>query len=322
MVRNEADIWSGFLSYHKRLFDKLVVVDHQSTDGTLEITQDLISRGEPIELLAYRHRAFCQSEISNALVRRSFRHGADWTFLLDADEFLAVPDRALLETLLRDSTADVATFYWRNLVPTVMGSWEAFDLAQRFCWNGEISRYGKLAIAAAYATREPEFHVRAGNHVVAPSHGAAPEPTGNLGAILHIPIRSMERLRQKLAWGIAAHLARPSRNATDSFHRFELSDRLAQGPLPLELLNGIITRYGEHLDEIRPVTTTGPGWQDVFLTGLESAGSPPVARASEFARREALVRWHPDRFSPGTIVSVREQDGELRLQPRPIKGDG
>jgi hypothetical protein len=324
LVRNEADIWAGFLDYHKRFFDKIIVVDHQSTDGTLEITNDLISRGEPIELLRYRYRGYFQSEISNAVARKSFDAGADWIFFLDADEFLAVPDRASLEMLLHNSYSDVAAFFWRNLVPTAFGSFDAFDLMQRFRWNGETSRYGKITIAATYAAQNPGFHVHMGNHAVSPSYEAPPAPTSNLGAILHIPIRSIERLRHKLALGVAAYRAKASRNSSEGFHWFELNKRLEDGNIDRKFLQGVIAQYGEPLDQIRPVTVDESGWQDAFLTTavqLQESIPLPIS-LHDSARGEAILAWHTSRLSAGVAVSVREQDGELRLQPRPVKGTG
>ena len=52
VVRNEADIWPEFLSQACSLFDRIAVIDHQSTDGTSEISQEFIGRGNSIKSTA------------------------------------------------------------------------------------------------------------------------------------------------------------------------------------------------------------------------------------------------------------------------------
>src|SRR3954452_21358048 len=90
MIRNEADICSLFLNRAVALFDKILIVDHQSTDGTREVLEKFASRTGKLELFELRYKGYFQSEISTCLARHAFQSGADWVFFLDADEVLDV----------------------------------------------------------------------------------------------------------------------------------------------------------------------------------------------------------------------------------------
>ncbi len=325
LVRNEADIWPSFIRYHADLFDNILVVDHQSTDGTLEITQSAIAHGVPIELLRYCYRGYFQSEISVAMARRCFEADADWVFFLDADEFLSVPDRAALEGLLRNSASDVVTFSWQNLIPTHFGTFDSFDLAQTFRFNGQTSRYGKVAIGASYAAQNPKFCVQTGNHTVRAERAVTEfAPAPSIGTIFHIPIRSMDRLRHKLSSGTAAYRAMPKSDAATGFHWFQLSEQIARGALTPELLNGIIANYGEPFEQLHPTTTDKPGWGDVIIASGDQFKKPdyPPASQNDFAQREADLCWRTFHFLPNAPITVRARDNELHPQPLPLRPDG
>ena len=99
MIRNEADILPGFITRSAALFDMIHVAEHQSTDGSRQILEHLRADFPSLHLYDYRFRAFYQDEVSNCMARQALECGADWVFLLDADEFLDVEDRAGLEAL-------------------------------------------------------------------------------------------------------------------------------------------------------------------------------------------------------------------------------
>jgi hypothetical protein len=50
VVRNEADIIEVFVRHHAKLFDKLFIIDHRSTDGTSDILRALAKEGLPVEV--------------------------------------------------------------------------------------------------------------------------------------------------------------------------------------------------------------------------------------------------------------------------------
>ena len=121
MIRNEADLLSTFLARATALFDKIFIVDHQSTDGTRTMLEQRATDCQRIEIFDFRYQAYYQSEISNCLTRHAIAKGADWVFFLDADEFIDVDDRESLERLVKNFSHEVMHLPWANLIPTEFG---------------------------------------------------------------------------------------------------------------------------------------------------------------------------------------------------------
>jgi Glycosyl transferase family 2 len=119
MVRNEADIVETFVRHNLAVLDGLIVVDHASADGTLDILKSLALEGLPLAVKRVDVPGYLQAEITTSAAREAFgRRGADAVIALDADEFLKVPSRAALERAIaaipRRHCARIA---WPTYVP-------------------------------------------------------------------------------------------------------------------------------------------------------------------------------------------------------------
>lgn len=322
MVRNEADIWADFISYNCEIFDNLIVIDHRSTDGTAEITEEFKKKGFAIEAFKYEDKGYYQAHLSNTLARRSFQAGADWVFFIDADEFIDVPDRDRLLGLLSESRDEVIRFDWINLIPTKFGTFEDFDLSQTFLSDGRSSRYGKVSLPASWAARHPNFELHMGNHFVRPTTYDLPIDTRVSGQLYHLPVRSLERLRYKLANGIEAYKARTGAGQLDGFHWFELHNSIESSQLDQDQISRIILHYGEQggatNDEVLRLNT---------LTLPRVGGGRPniVAKSAtlkEVMRRDFAVPWRQIARYPGTDITPVVVGSNIRLQPRPNRSDG
>src|SRR5437867_8560884 len=119
MLRNEADIVESFVRHNLGVLDGLVAVDHGSADGTSEILAALVREGLPLDIRRDESVAYLQSETMTAATRDAFRrHGADFVVALDADEFLKLPSRALLEQVLAGVRPGMhAVMHWQTYVP-------------------------------------------------------------------------------------------------------------------------------------------------------------------------------------------------------------
>src|SRR5205085_7118886 len=119
MVRNEADIIEASVRHNLGSFDQLLVVDHGSFDGTSDILRQLAAELPALEVISDPSIAFQQSSRITQLTRRLFAHdGADFVFPLDGDEFLKVPSRTMLDTVLQQLPAAMhALLHWQTYVP-------------------------------------------------------------------------------------------------------------------------------------------------------------------------------------------------------------
>src|SRR6202011_5541698 len=119
MLRNEADVVESFVRHNLALLDGLSVVDHGSEDGTSEILDALVAEGLPLEVERDPSVGYLQSEIMTRTVRRAFaRHGADFVFALDGDEFLRIARRDLLDGVLATLPHGLhAAMQWQTYVP-------------------------------------------------------------------------------------------------------------------------------------------------------------------------------------------------------------
>lgn len=324
MVRNEADLYSTFLIQLSCLFDKVFLVDHQSTDGSREITDCFIKNGANIDVFDFKDRGYHQSEISNLLARLAFKAGADWCFFLDADEFIDVGDRDVLRGLVSSFGHDVMNLRWANLIPTDPGTFTSFDTGQAFYWDGRLSRYGKIAITASFAATHPNFHVHQGNHAVSGSLGQAPASMQDGCRLLHVPIRSHDRLRYKVAAGVQAYRAKTAGNSTEGFHWFELHDRLERGVATKEWINGVIARYGESLASIEPVDPVASNWKVVRIPAAFIPDAPVGFAASlpETVAADTRQLWNETKPIDGSFVRACLDESDIVLRPQPMFGDG
>ena len=266
MLRNEADIVEPFVRHNLTALDGLIVVDHGSQDGTSEILAALVAEGLPIEVEHDASVEYLQSEIMTRTARRLFaERGADFVFALDADEFLKVPSRRLLEdTLERVPSAMHAAMQWQTYVadyrpgtPSNVLALATRRLAQE--------RHGLFKVIVARCLAEsPDAVIAEGNHVVLPSaeqHGCLPRSLrpdsviaeGNhvvlpsaghslakqplkharvspsAVALAHLPVRSARQLVNKILIGWLAHCAARRSNPDLAFHWRELYHEISNG---------------------------------------------------------------------------------------------
>lgn len=99
MVRNEVDVIRANVLYHLSIgFDRLLIVDNGSTDGTRRALRRLSK--DPRVRWTRDRGPFRQGDVFTELAREAYREGADWVAPVDADDFWharGVPLRGILE---------------------------------------------------------------------------------------------------------------------------------------------------------------------------------------------------------------------------------
>lgn len=222
MVRNEADVIESFVRHHCRLFDQLVVVDHDSSDRTRAILAALQAEGLPLQLAQTQALANRQALVLTTALRAAVReHGADYAFALDADEFLRT-DRPGLEAALGVLPPDgVGSLRWLTYLP---GDDDEPHPLVRLRWRvpDEVDHYVKVVLGGALAARDG-WVLAPGNHaVLAGAAGqitrvdARPLPGLRLA---HLPFRTVEQLIVKVVQGwLGTRLQEGHRAATGAIN--------------------------------------------------------------------------------------------------------
>ncbi len=114
-VRNEADIIEAFVRHHAVLFDKLIVLDDGSCDGTYEALLMLQAEGLPLVVLRAPVIGYEQSRYMTRLLQMAVdQFGADWVAPLDADEFIEIEDGTTLAEELSGKENRLLSLAWHN----------------------------------------------------------------------------------------------------------------------------------------------------------------------------------------------------------------
>jgi hypothetical protein len=240
LMRYEADIVGPFLQHLGGLFDHAVLMDHGSIDGIGPMLRAAARPGWQCWEVAVPgfHQAAFTGFAADHLLRTT---DVDYVVLLDADEFLNVPDRAALEAAvapLADNPRVVGHLPWRNCVPVHLD--RAVGLSSPLWAAPATSPFCKVILPRAFwsatgGLARPGF----GNHKILPGDGGRVD-YHRVGEILHLPLRSLSQMKLKVLCGTIA--LDGNRQVP---HWSALLQRIGAGTLTHEDLTGIAARYGE-----------------------------------------------------------------------------
>lgn len=241
MVKNEADIVEAFVRHNLELLDRLLIVDHQSSDATVKVLTALRAEGMPIELMRDTALAFRQGDRIGELARLAFqRFGADHVFALDADEFVLAPSRAELEDRLSALPAGAcASIPWRNQVPEDVPPDAAHPFARiRLAASADLPPMTKLVLGRDFTDHRHEMSH--GNHALLERQGEhwlprTPPPALPGVVLAHVPFRSIEQFIAKivLSWfGNRLLQGAAARVSETNWHWRDLFDRYLAGETP------------------------------------------------------------------------------------------
>jgi Glycosyl transferase family 2 len=319
LVRNEIDIVGTFLSHLDALFDYAVLMDHGSIDGTERVLRDAVASRSGWLLWHIEGVGFHQAAYSAFAMDHLFRNtDADCVVLIDADEFVDVPDRASLEAALAGVAHPdrVGLLRWCKLVPNrcdtrAIRPWEEI-------WRApDLGSLGKLVIPRAFHERHGDALVLShGNHGVFVNETLV--PPDDVGVALHLPIRSHAQLIAKTLASVFAVMSQAARNPKQSWHRFDILRRIAEGPLHDEDLIGIAAQYSESTRP-PPMTVAGLAANGYHRAPLQVAfgrsfASPAEPLPIDPARLVAIIlcRLAVEDTSKARLVLDGDQ---LRLLP-------
>ncbi len=259
MVKNEQDIIEPFIRHHARLVDCMVILDNASVDDTRRIMIDCARELSNVVVADTETSDFAQSERTTRLLKYcQTAFFADFILLLDADEFVASPDRAtLLSALEAIPSPGVGLLPWSTFVLTPGDIATAHldpprSIRQRRAVERPLFRKAVLRLDGAYRS---DLVVWDGNHGVISIGGEAlPSIDLNELALMHFPVRSFNQFAGKAVVGWLACIVRDptSIELNLNFQRRESFGRLmaAGGKVSDAELCEASLRYAQRLDEI------------------------------------------------------------------------
>ena len=241
MVKNEQDVVEPFIRHNARLLDCLVVLDNASVDATRRIALDCARELGSVVVADSDEFGYAQSERMTRLLHHvQGAFFADFVLLLDADEFLAAPDRAALDAVLEAiPPGGVGLLPWRTFVLRPgEAARAATDPPRSIRWRraAELPTFRKAALRLDGLHR-PDLRIAQGNHEVSSASGRA-VPAVDLDdlPLLHFPVRSRAQLVSKGVVGWMAYLARnpQARREDQGFQWRDAFDGVVSGRLGRE----------------------------------------------------------------------------------------
>lgn len=248
MVRNEKTVIETFCSHVLPLFDRVILVDHLSSDGTREYIKQLSEKYPSIEYFCFEEPGYYQSELMTWVTKNLVDNEAPgWVFFLDADEFLPFKSREEFErTLAEFSDFPLITMFWLNLVPLNMESGKIIN--ELFLKPSQPSPHCKIAFQPSLIPLD-DYIVAQGNHALLTGQKFCQKlPAEKAFPIYHVPIRTKLQLHEKILQGVESYKCMGSDRAANlGFHWDEINRIIEKNSLTDGLLGGVAARYGEPL---------------------------------------------------------------------------
>jgi glycosyltransferase involved in cell wall biosynthesis len=249
MVKNEKDILEAFCAHALSLFDRIILIDHLSTDGTGEYIKLLSQKYPAVEYYLFEDPGYYQSELMTWVAKNLVDNQIPgWVFFLDADEFLPFKSKEEFHLKLFELDSVPLIFMpWLNLVPLDMESGRV--IGGFFLKPSIPSPLHKIAFQPNLIAPD-DYVVGHGNHALVKvnKRGKKKFPRRIAFSIYHLPIRTKQQLYKKILNGVESYKRMGSdRIGTTGFHWDEIYRIMETKNITNALMAGIITKYSQSL---------------------------------------------------------------------------
>ena len=226
-VKNEADIIEAFVRHNLHYLDSLILMDHGSTDETAEILQSLQREGLPLEILKDDSLGKFQGDKMTLLMHRAAAAGADWVFLLDADELIKAPSFPL--QVPDHSGSGVWKLGCQTYCVTAQDDPTELNPVLRIRHRLAEEPYEKKPLANRQlltkclvrrdVAGDPDSRVHQGNHHITIRGRELESAFWDRCLLAHYSLRSPGQYASKIAIGVMQHRARGDINSpVDSYY--------------------------------------------------------------------------------------------------------
>jgi hypothetical protein len=270
-IRDEQDIVALFLAHLKALFDMVYVLDHRSVDSTKEVLERC--REDPsFSVYSVGMSSDHQKQTAQLLLKEAFSKGADFVFLLDADEFIKVQSRTELEMLVRDHENELIQLKWRMALVESIAEEDTIPTPESTLYV-RLTRHdlGKVVMSRKLFEDRTDFRMGLGNHIVCDLNNNGQRlPAKEVGEILHLPIRSRKQCIQKLFRGALNRLSQADRIASEGWHYFEPLRILTESELTDGQIRYIVAHYSESwlVEELSEEELRGPKFESMSFSQI------------------------------------------------------
>lgn len=206
IVGNESDIIESFVRHNVPLFDRTLIVDDDSTDGTTEILCRLKDEGYDLEIESLDNPTRPHAKIINSRYLGLLRENSfDFVIVLEPDEFIKCSDKEEFKSSFRR----LDTKYYFRVEDYVYGQNDGSDRSDPV--KGMVRRkrtsVGRKIVLPNIGPLSRRMHLKSENcDFAVPGHpfDFSPLPM----PIAKFPVRSMRQFEKRMTMEWLTHIAR------------------------------------------------------------------------------------------------------------------
>jgi glycosyltransferase involved in cell wall biosynthesis len=231
MVKNESDIIEEFVRVNSKFSEHIFVIDDGSTDGTLEILDQLRTEGFSISYVTNKTVDYQQNFIMTSAVNEVANTNIfGFIMPLDADEFI-LNSSELFAEILKNEEKNTYVLRWSSIIPDFdLNCRENYINQHALQITNESKVCNKMLLRNDLAKN---CYVHMGNHDVS-SNVMEPSKAFINTKILHIPVRSAEQILSKILIGSYKFMLKKNKTRGEGSHWMSMAETVRNAKLRVD----------------------------------------------------------------------------------------